>query len=109
MLAVEESATYWKTVKASPPGSSHRWQGSRVVQTGSQRTPHIGHHPDDSWARRLIGEGQCVTLTPPGYPLAGRSSQGCVPPPPGIALCKTGQQPDCPVLHGHFEKFGFFG
>ncbi|KAG8334105.1 hypothetical protein J6590_097611, partial [Homalodisca vitripennis] len=35
MLAAEESATYRKVMKASPPGSSNRWQGSRVVLLAS--------------------------------------------------------------------------
>ncbi|KAG8300039.1 hypothetical protein J6590_086000 [Homalodisca vitripennis] len=49
----QKRARYLRRTDSAPPGSSNRLQDSRVVQAGSQRTPYIRKHPDDSMAWRL--------------------------------------------------------
>ncbi|KAG8290350.1 hypothetical protein J6590_084253 [Homalodisca vitripennis] len=95
-IGADDRSTPRRSRQRITPNLRHDPAINKVGDAAGDGTPAAQRNGNSSrdlgWrgARRLIREGKCVTLTPPGYPLAGRSFQGCVPPSPGITLCKTG-------------------
>ncbi|KAG8271815.1 hypothetical protein J6590_095030 [Homalodisca vitripennis] len=67
---------------------------------------HFKHPLNDSSARRLILERQCVTLAPTNYLLTRRICKGCVLPPDGIAfnLSSPASTPGVPTYLGRLIR-----